>query len=235
MALQKIKIKFINSVKEDFLLFEKVKKYSKQYATGQDNFSEFLGNLKNKVYALKNNADATILADDVKLIIKEEYRQRKEELKKEMKQIKKEWAIIEPLFLKECQKNFDGHSFPEGHYTAIMSIWNRFDKDLKRKTFSFPVNQKIRLLVIIHELLHFQFYDYFYKNFKNTLNDKKVWELSEILNVIVMNKEPYITWVKVPTLPYPAHEAHYKLLKKIYKQSATMKEFIERAILLLNK
>lgn len=203
------------------------------YATGQDNYGYFLGYLKNE---LQNKLDG--LSDKekeifVKEILEREYKQYKTILDINLEDIKSKWASIENQFFIECTRIFDGNPFPEGKYIAIESIWGRYPCIIEDKKFSFPANKQLMMLVVIHELLHFAFYDYLKKNPNNQLNENQLWVFSEILNTVVMNREPFLSWAGEKSVIYPALQAKYKKLDPIYDLCKYLNEFIEKSVSIL--
>ncbi|MEA3378868.1 MAG: hypothetical protein U9Q69_04480 [Nanoarchaeota archaeon] len=227
-----IKVSFLLSFKNDLDLFKEFYK-KQQYPTGENDSQIFLGFLKEELMKQIPNLNKERCFILIKNVLKREYKKNKKLLNIKLQIAKSKWQEIENSFFQESKKVFDGHPFPKGHYHAYISIWGRYIRNLESKSITFPPNQRFMLLVIIHEFLHIIFYDYFYQNFKNKLNKEKLWELSEIINVLIMNEKPFLTWAEYPSLPYPAHKKNYKKLKEIYDKRESMHDFIKKAISVL--
>lgn len=167
----------------------------------------------------------------VNKFVNEYYDEHEKEIKEKGKKLEKAWRKEEKWFLKETEKMFN-HEWPKANYIAYLTIFSVFPRNIKTKTFSVGYkNIKFSLSVICHELLHFLFYDYFYKNFKKKLNEENLWHFSEIVNVILFNKKPFNKFYnKISGKPYPSHIELYKKLDKIYNKCKDMKEFCKKSI-----
>lgn len=205
------------------------------YSTGENDYEIFLGYLKEELLELFKGKSEEEIYKIVKEVLEREYKKHDNVLKYNLETIEKEWTELEPEFIEESEKLFDGHPFPSGEYKAYISIWGRFVRNLDKKTLSFPCQTGLMMMTVVHEMLHFMFYDYFEKNFEGKLDKNQLWELSEIMNVLIMNEEPFLTWTKHKSQAYPAHEKNYEKLLPLYKERKSMKEFIEKAVEILEK
>lgn len=230
----KVRLSFLNSIDLDIQLYKRYPRYSK-FDSGQSNYELFLGHLKEEILTETKGKNKAEKDKAVKLILEREYAKHKEMLSGILNKIKEEWSTIGPTFIKACETTFEGNPFPSGEYRAIMTIWSRFPCIQKTKTFYFPAYTPLSMLVITHELLHFAFFSYFNKHFKGRLKKERTWVLAEVFNILIMNEEPYLTWAKMPSKPYPAHHGVYERLLPIFKERSSMKEFIEKAILALKE
>ena len=94
---------------------------------------------------------------------------------KNMSIYQKDWLMVEKNFHCLVDELFCGHKWPKGKYIAYTTIWGMFPKFLEDKTFQIPFkhkNKRYVIVVIAHELLHFIFYDYFYKKYPKYRLDK---------------------------------------------------------------
>lgn len=227
--MHKIKLSFVSSPEEDLLIFKNAHKYI-NFDTGQDNYAIFLGYLRNEIISRTKDKTKKETESIVASILQREYKHHAKLIRHNLNILRKEWNRINVEFIAAVEKTFDSNPFPRGKYRAIMSLWGRYPCILKQKKFYVPCHTQLMLLVVIHELLHFAFYSYFNKHFKRRLNKTKQGELTEILNVILMNNLPYLSWAKLPSDPYPSNKKRYEQLLKIYPQCNTMGEFIEKSI-----
>lgn len=230
--MAKINLKFLFSLKNEIGLFREYNK-KPRYNTGEDDYSIFLGYLNQEILTLTEGQSRLKTEKIIKSILARESKKHGNLIKYNLRIIKEKWAKIKLEFLKQCEAIFDGHPFPKGEYKAYISLWGRYVRKLDKKTLTFPCHTEYMFLVVIHELLHFMFYDYFNKNFKGQLSNEQLWDLSEIINPIIMNKEPFISWAKYPSQPYPSHRDAYLKLFKIYENCGSMAEFIQKAIVTL--
>ena len=88
----------------------------------------------------------------------------------------------------------------------------------KDKTFQIPVyrlHRRYISVIIAHEMLHFMFYDYFYKRYPKYRRPKYnffVWHISEIFNTVIQNSPAWFSCFKLKSLGYPEHE---KIVRRI--------------------
>lgn len=230
----KVGLSFLNSVDLDIQLYNKYPRYSK-FDSGQSNYELFLGNFKEEILNETKGKNKAEKEKIVNRILEREYAKHKEMLSHILSKMNEEWDTIGPLFIKACETTFEGNTFPPGNYKAIMTIWSRFPCIQKTKTFYFPAYTPLAMLVITHELLHFAFFSYFNRHFKGQLKKERTWVLAEVFNILLMNEEPYMTWAKMPSNPYPAHKDIYDKLLPIFKKRTTMKEFMGKAISVLKE
>src|SRR3989344_2633262 len=130
------------------------------------------------------------------------------ELEKNCTDQERIWRVIEDRFFAKASELFDGHKWPRQEFTACLTLFSRYRYDKETGIFFVP-RQNIRhgiTGVCIHELLHFLFFDYCEKNFKGKLSDEKLWDLSEVLNVLIMQSEPFGTWTGQKVRAYPKHK-----------------------------
>jgi len=161
------------------------------------------------------------------------YNKLEESLEKDKKEVvEPAWDDIAEEFFEASSKIFDGHKFSRSEYTAYLTIFWRFRYNLEKSYFYIPPNFKKTSLTLLtmHELLHFLFFDYWEKNFSGRLDKDKLWDLSEILNVLILLDEPFVTLGGAKSIPYPAHERKFAELKPIWNKRKSMKDFIDKAV-----
>ena len=233
---KKLKLNILSSRLQDYRLYHYFIKRCLDYNTGDSQYEAFLGYLRDEItenFKNKNNKEKDKI---IKEILTRERKRLDKLIRYNLRQIKEEWPKICPSFVDICEKKFDGCPFPEGKYTAIMTIWGRYPYIKSKKIIYFPAHKDWMLFVIIHELLHlvfFNFYTHYCKDIQ--LSKDNLWELSEVLDVLVMNEEPYLKWVKMQSQPYPAHRKNYELLLPFFKERKSMHSFIAEASKILNK
>lgn len=160
---------------------------------------------KNKHYKIKNEKD-------LRHFIEEIYRTRRVAMERALRQHAERWENIAPIYFSLVDELFSHRKWPRGKYIAFGTIWGMYPRFLEDKTFQIPFSHRKPTyisVVIAHELLHFMFYDYFYKRYPKYSRPKNnffVWNVSEIFNTIVQNSPAWLKYFKVKSLGYPEHE-----------------------------
>lgn len=162
----------------------------------------------------------------VEKFVKSIYLENKLIIDKNMSIYQKDWLKAEMPFYDLVDKLFLNYHWPKGKYIAFTTIWGMFPRFLEDKTFQIPFkckNKKDIPTIIAHEMLHFIFYDYFYKHFPKYKYNKYnffVWHISEIFNTFIQNSPKWLKVFKMKSLGYPEHDKIiFKLSKKYYKKS----------------
>lgn len=141
-------------------------------------------------------------------------------MKQNLVRYEKNWRVEERKFFELTDDLFGVSEWPKGKYIAYLTIWGMFPRFLDDKTFQIPFrheNKKYVNVIIAHEMLHFMFYDYFYKKYpryRPSRHNFFVWHISEIFNVLVQNSPAWLRVFKEKTLVYPEHRAIIAGLKK---------------------
>lgn len=89
--------------------------------------------------------------------------------------------------------------FASNNYKGYISIFNCNPRFVETNEFQvfYKRNTIEKLAVVFHEILHFAFFEYCNANFAEKThgldkNSGKLWELSEIFNVIVLNTPQFV-------------------------------------------
>jgi hypothetical protein len=148
------------------------------------------------------------------------------------------WLKIEKDYFLLVDELFNGWNWPKGKYIVYPTIWGMYPRFLEDKTFQIPYKYKKRRyinVIIAHEMLHFIFYDYFYKKYPKYKSNKYnffIWNISEIFNCIVQDSPKWLKNFKVKTMPYPEHiKIINQLKKRFYKQNNIKADEIIRDII----
>ena len=226
------KIKFKIDFKKDISTFFDFLKDAK-YDEGR-NFEWAI--LKNYPYFKKFNGEVDKkIAQDFVL---KYYSKNKKAIEKNLIVYENSWQKIEKDFFKLAYDLFLETKWPKGKYIAYSTMWSMYPRFLDDKTFQIPAisrNKKVVSFIIAHEMLHFIFYEYFlnkYRKYKSHKYDFFVWHVSEIFNVIIMNRPEWQKILKNKDDGYPEHK---KIIKKISKKVYGMDELINNIILEVNK
>ncbi|MCG2685855.1 hypothetical protein L6258_00605 [Candidatus Parcubacteria bacterium] len=166
------------------------------------------------------------------------YTENDNQLKKAVSQAEKLWPGIEGDFFAGVDHLFHGHPWPPGEYIGYPSIFSinpRFPED---KTFQFYAFDRDNIRhVIVHEMLHFIFFDYAQKKYPDiygglSVNEGPLWTLSEVFNTIILNQPPFAELIRpAQDKPYPGHRRLFKMLKDFWeKGGGNINVFLEGAL-----
>lgn len=183
----------------------------------------------------KKNNSIKIGKDQVKKFVLDIYKKKDRIMEKGLVLYPENWKKVEQKFYLLTDKLFKNKYWPKGKYIAYLTIWGMYPRFLEDKTFQIPYIHKDKdyvNAVIAHEMLHFKFYDYFFKNYpkyNKRKNDFLIWDASEIFNVIIQNTPSWIKKFKAATKAYPEHKKITKKLQKEYNKKGffSAKELIE--------
>jgi len=156
----------------------------------------------------------TLKIDRKKIIdfVKSFYEKKEKIIQKNMSVYQSNWQKKEEKFYGLVDKLFGGNFWPKGKYIVYTTIWGMFPRFLEDMTFQVPYKYKKKKyvnVVIAHEMLHFIFYNYFYKRYPQYKKDEHnflVWHISEIFNVIVQNSSNWLKVFGIKTIDYPEHQ-----------------------------
>ncbi len=226
------KIKFKIDFKKDILIFFNFLRDSK-YDEGR-NFQWAV--LKHYPYFKKfnKNINKKIVED----FVFKYYSKNKKFIERNLTIYEKNWKKIEKEFFVLIKNIFPKLKWPKGKYIAYSTMWSMYPRFLDDKTFQIPAiskKKKIVNFIIAHEMLHFIFYEYFlnkYKKYKNHKYDFFVWHVSEIFNVIIINRPDWQKILKNKDNGYPEHK---KIIKKLSKNYYNLQDLIDNIIEEVNK
>lgn len=161
------------------------------------------------------------------------YLKNKKTIEKNLAIYEKNWKKIEKDFFKLVYVLFLEVKWPKGKYISYSTMWSMYPRFLDDKTFQIPAiskKKKVVNFIIAHEMLHFVFYEYFlnkYKKYKSHKYDFFVWHVSEIFNVLIMNKPDWQKILKNKDDGYPEHR---KIIKKLSKKPCSLDDLINNII-----
>lgn len=124
-------------------------------------------------------------------------------------------------------------------YNGYLSIFNCNPRFIESKTFQIFYRKDLsnKIEVIFHEILHFVFFDYCDKYISEETKDSdknsgKLWELSEIFNVIILNLPEFQNILKKEEkLFYTDLEEKLKIVKEIWNKSeGDIRNFISKSL-----
>jgi len=166
------------------------------------------------------------------------YLENKDNIKKNFVVYEKNWKKIEKKFFALVKDIFPKVKWPKGKYIAYSTMWGMYARFLDDKTFQIPAvsrKKKVINFIIAHEMLHFIFYEYFlnkYKKYRSHKYDFFVWHVSEIFNVIIVNKPE---WQKILNNKDDGYPEHRKIIKKLSKNDYKLDDLMDNIIKEVNK
>jgi len=192
--------KFDSGRNLEWSVFKKYPELKKYYRNEDNHFN------RQKIYHFVNGA----------------YHKSRRTMANDLKQNKLIWKKKEIGFYRLVSDLFENKTWPSGKYIAYGTIWGMYPRFLDTKTFQIPYRHKRANyipVIIAHEMLHFMFYDYFYKRFPKYLNQEKYsffnWHVSEIFNSIVQNSKGWTRFFGAKSMAYPEHK---KIISKIFNE-----------------
>jgi hypothetical protein len=131
--------------------------------------------------------------DSYKKYIDGFYAENHADLDSKQRQINSLLSEKQDVFFSEVEKIFK-IDFSDSKFQGYLSIFDCNPRWIDTRTFQVHYKRDLdsTLAVILHEVLHFAFFEYLDKNFSKEIDglskdSGKIWELSEIINVIVLN------------------------------------------------
>lgn len=169
------------------------------------------------------------------------YKENKETMQKNMLAYQTNWQEKEENFYSLIDKLFGANFWPKGKYIAYSTIWGMFPRFLENMTFQVPYKHKSKRyvnVIIVHEMIHFIFYNYFYKKYPQYKKDEHnflVWHISEIFNAVIQNSLKWLKVFEVKTMDYPEHQKIIKKLENKYssKNNWELDDLIDNIIQLV--
>lgn len=142
------------------------------------------------------------------------------------------FTVLEKIFGKDYSKH---------KYTGYLSMFNCSPRFLSDCSFQIYYKHDIERIfeTVFHELAHFIFFDYYMHHIhgaeKLNCNEGPLWELSEIINYIILNSDEYQQ--ALPSkhdLCYPNLENKLKVIEKIWQEDLPISQFIIKSLAFLS-
>lgn len=139
------------------------------------------------------------------------------------------FAAVKELF----NENFREHTF-----RGALSIFNCNPRYLEQEIFQVYYKKDTlgKLKVTFHEVLHFIFFMYCDAHYPHIVseldkNNGPYWSLSEIFNVLVLNRPEFRAITQHPEhLFYPSLQDIYPQIERIWNERENMEQFVETAL-----
>jgi len=194
--MQRLDIQFKVSEKEDLkVAMGFIKETS--FSNGQ-NLEWAFKKLHKPIFAyIQKNQDIKKTKSFISAYLDKYYSKHINDLKVSVIRTKKNWFKVEQQYLFLLKNLFPKYKLPARIVKAYLTIWGLYPRDIDRLTFWVPDTYKPTAYInvtIAHELLHFAFYDQFYKQYpkyKNIKYNYFVWQTSEIFNSVVQHSQEW--------------------------------------------
>lgn len=122
-------------------------------------------------------------------------------LSRQARNFQKQWNAKAGLFFEAANLIFKNYPWPRGRYIGYLSIFDCNPRFLHDKTFQIFYKHKLGpTYIVAHELLHFIFFDYLSKKIKTSkkkLTENDLWELSEIVNDVILDSQSFKKLLKL--------------------------------------
>jgi len=122
---------------------------------------------------------------------------------------------------------------PTATYTCYPTIWPLVARDPERKTVAFPVEvtPTEASAVLAHEFLHELYYRHIAHSFPHVdINSRAVWDVSEVVNVLIMSSPEWQEVFPYDFAPYEIHKSMHDDLLPVWKARKDFDDFLQKAL-----
>lgn len=187
---------------------------------------------------IENTNDNKKRDEKINDFVQEIYKKNLEEIEKGVKKTRKQWEEVKIPFSKKVSSIFSGYFWSKNEYLGYSTVWGTYPRFLEKKEFTFPYSHKkdkYALFVIMHEMLHFIFYDYaiskYPKIFKKMDKNRGLfWDLAEIFNVVILFLPDFIKLHGQSDILegslHPKHQKHLSYFKELWSDSNEVDKWI---------
>ncbi|TSA56381.1 hypothetical protein D4R42_03600 [bacterium] len=140
----------------------------------------------------------------------------------------KYWDKIERKFFLRI-KNVFGNPFPYNSIKGVFSTAGRFGYSIKDKWFATNINSNKFVVAetAMHELFHFVFHFYFWKECeKYKLNWKQIWNIKEATTVLL--NSDFLDLRLKPDNGYPEHKKIRNFISKEWKKNKDFEKVLDK-------
>ena len=162
------------------------------------------------------------------------YLAHKKELENILNETIKCFNDVKNVLFSELQEYFE-YDYSNENYTCYLSIFDCNPRYIETKSFQVYYKRPyhLRKEVIAHELTHFAFYDFCYR--LGIQDNKVLWELSEIFNVLFLNIPSIQNVIGAEELLfYPDLKDKLKQVKGVWDKRLGAREFIKTSLDLIS-
>lgn len=182
-------------------------------------------------------------AKQIKSFIKDTYKKNENKIENSLITTNEEWQKKTDFFNKEQNKIFNYYKPSNLNCLAYPTIWGIFPRILSERAFFFPYIGKTKnfiSFVIMHELMHFIFYDYALMNhpglFANLDTERGTfWDLAEVFNFITLSSPEFVTLHKQKNIFfYQQHKKIIPSLKLFWNKDQNIDHWLIKSLNFLN-
>ena len=151
----------------------------------------------------------------------------KKKMNSNLKSIKSSWKKVEEKYFQKLEKITKKKIYTNKFHCYITTI-GRCPYNQKENWFMVNIFSNDASTTIAHELMHLQFYHYFEKEIRKTLNEKQFQDLKEALTIL-LNME-FKGILKEKDKGYPGHKKLRNFIEKEWKKRKDFDVLIEKYI-----
>ena len=183
-----------------------------------------------------------IAQENYKEYIRTFYETNKDALDQSIRELKQAVNDTDVDFFSAIEKLFE-EDFSHTEYLGALSIFDCNPRFVDKKLFQFFYQRDLlgRLEISYHEILHFIFFDYCERHCTaivkgRNVNDGAYWELSELMNIVVLNQPAFQAILKRPELLfYPSIATVLPIIEKLWREHEhDIPRFIEESLRILD-
>ncbi|EKE21277.1 MAG: hypothetical protein ACD_7C00299G0008 [uncultured bacterium] len=201
-------------------------------------FFEYIKQSKNNKETLSKFIDKDnfyIDREQVFYFVNRVYERDSDNIEKNIKKVEDSWNLKQDFFDKEIIRLFKSDAYPQGNINAYPSIWPIYGRSFDKSLITFPYKNGVNeaVFVLSHEILHIIFYDYIFLKYKfssEKMSSKKVWDFSEVINVIIQNQKEWRKNYILEAKPYFEHQALYNKLLKLWNKNPDIDFLIKNCL-----
>ena len=146
------------------------------------------------------------------------------------KKIEEAWRNTEKRFIDLSLNIFSMEDIPNEKYVCYPTVCPLIARDPIKHRVAFPYSssQELACYVIAHELLHEFFYHHLYNMYGNSidLNSRHIWDLSEVVAVLIMQEIEWYELFLVKAEPYKIHKQLLLDLKLVWYNKKNLDDFL---------
>ena len=159
------------------------------------------------------------------------YQEHAADLERTRKGYARIWRDVAPAFFTLTREVFGPGVPPPGTYTCSVSIWNCNPRDIEHHSFQVFFRHIHPRETMVHEMLHFAFYACVFKEYPHTRRPdyaKRLWELSEAFNTVVLNDPDWRTLLHTKKQPpYPELRGLVRIMRRQWMKSRSIDDLFD--------
>lgn len=172
-------------------------------------------------------------AADTERRVKEYHHEHEQELQTRTADVCRAWNERVDRFVTLAREYFDEEDLPNTTYVCYPTIWPLVARDPERHRVAFPINLAPvqASAVLAHEFLHELYYRHVARVFGVVeLTAQRTWDVSEVLNVLIMSSPKWQAVFPYVFRPYAIHENLHSVLQTAWRTCSDLDDFLRVAL-----